>query len=83
MEFAEWIAFANLEPIGDRRGDVQVALICKMLVDLNRKKGAPPSNLTDFLLDYGDEEGNAEMDAETIAMHADTLRAYLQDEGAG
>jgi len=82
MEFAEWIAFAGLEPIGDRRGDVQAALICKILVDLNRKQGAPPSKIDSFMLDYGDTEA-IEMDDDMIAMQADVLRAYLDAEGTG
>lgn len=59
-EFAEWMAFARLEPIGERRGDWQAAAIAVTIANANRdtKKRKEPFAVSDFLLRFGtaDEE---------------------------
>lgn len=48
-EFIEWLAYDQVEPIGDRRRDVQAAMLMATLVNLwNEKK----SKVVDFLPDY-------------------------------
>lgn len=52
-EFLEWLAFAKVEPIGDRRTDVQVAMLMATLVNLWSEKKAKPD---EFLPDYWADE---------------------------
>lgn len=48
-ELSEWQAFSSLEPIGDRRGDLQAAIIAAAMVNLWSKKKAPPDQ---FMPDF-------------------------------
>ena len=52
-EFLEWLAFAKVEPIGDRRNDVQVAMLMAILVNLWSEKKVKPGEL---LPDYWTDE---------------------------
>jgi hypothetical protein len=51
-----------IEPIGDRRGDIQAALIAMLIANANRdtKRRAEPYELTDFLLDFDAAEKSAQ-----------------------
>lgn len=57
-ELAEWMAFAQLEPIGDRRGDYQAAQVAQVIANVNRdtKKRKKPYPVEDFLLEWEDPE---------------------------
>lgn len=52
----EWMAFYELEPFGDERGDIRFSYLMQTLVNLKRnprkQPQAPP--LTDFVLPLGD-----------------------------
>ena len=56
MEFAEWQAYYALAPFGDERADIQAALICKVLADINTPKGKAKMPLSDFMLRFGPPE---------------------------
>lgn len=54
-QFAEWMAFAELEPFGELRDDYRAASIREMVYNINvSKKDRKP--LEDFLLNFGDSE---------------------------
>jgi len=55
----EWQAYAEIDPFGSRRADLQAASIVWMLATVNAKKGAKFS-LEDFLLEFKDQEDEAE-----------------------
>jgi len=61
-ELAEWMAFAQLEPIGARRGDYQAAQVAQVIANVNRdtKKRRKPYPVEDFLLAWEDPEEPAE-----------------------
>lgn len=42
-EFAEWIAYYNVEPFGEERGDLRNGIVAAAIVNTaaNRKSGAP------------------------------------------
>lgn len=54
-EFAEWMAYENIEPSEPQRGDLRTALICSVFTNLVRglvgEKGKGPE-LKDFLLQF-------------------------------
>ena len=62
MEFAEWIAYSQVEPWGEERADLRAALICKILADINTPKGKQPMKLTDFLLKFDREKPTQTVD---------------------
>lgn len=49
-ELSEWVAFDAVEPIGGLRGDINAALICTLLANINRKRGSKALKVEDFLL---------------------------------
>lgn len=52
-ELGEWIAYNNLDPITQDRGDAQAALICQTLANVNRGKGQPAFRVEQFMPKYG------------------------------
>lgn len=48
-EFIEWLAFASVEPIGDRRGDIRTAMLMATVVNLWSEKKAKTAN---YVPDY-------------------------------
>lgn len=49
-EFVEWMAYEQLEPFGDRRGDFQAGMICAATYNQHRTKPADRVfNPTDFI----------------------------------
>jgi len=51
QEFTQWIAYNNLDPIGDVRQDYNAALIARTIAQVNAKKGKV-YKLEDFKLDF-------------------------------
>jgi len=51
-EFFEWMLLERLEPFGDRRGDVQVAMLASLIANIYRASGRSPYTMNDFLLKY-------------------------------
>lgn len=52
LEYAHWLALANLEPIGPERGDWHAAQVVATLANVNRnaKEHPQPYRTRDFLL---------------------------------
>jgi len=75
-EFARWIAYTRVEPIGDDRADVQAAMIATAI---SRAMGAEVK-LTDYLPDYWrDREADAQ--ARDRALLA-RIRAFGREHNA-
>ena len=70
-EFAEWIAFNSVEPIGDVRADIQAARVCQLLAAAFGKRGRSPK-LSDFMPDWWQERRPRE---QTPAQMAAVIRA--------
>jgi len=53
-EFTEWQAFAELEPFGDWRGDVRIAMLMSLLANINRDRKAHPKafSASDFMPEF-------------------------------
>lgn len=56
-QFAEWMAYAELEPFDERRGDYRAAQVVTALANINRdaKRTPTPYKIEDFLLDFDGE----------------------------
>jgi len=50
-EIAEWQAFYNLDPFGERRADLRAGIIASTNYNMLRRKGRPKS-VTDFIPDF-------------------------------
>jgi hypothetical protein len=81
-EFAEWIAFSQIEPWGMARADWQAALICKIMADINTPKGKQPMKLTDFLLKF-DQERKEQSTEEMIGTVAQINAIYGEQDNEG
>ena len=54
LQFAEWQAYAQLEPFDEERDDLRAASIVQTLLNLHRKKGRPAYKLKDCALRFVD-----------------------------
>jgi hypothetical protein len=53
-EFAEWMAYSRIEPIGDKRGDYQAALIASTTHNAVASAfGGKSVNMNEFVLTFG------------------------------
>lgn len=50
-EFAEWMAYAQIEPFGDERADLRMAILASLIANVNRdpKKRSTPYEVSDFM----------------------------------
>lgn len=48
-ELAEWQILFSEGPLGEQRADIRSAIIACILMNIYRKKGAPPFEITDYL----------------------------------
>lgn len=56
-EFAEWLAYYNLEPFGEVRADLRMATLAALIANANRdaRKRKEPYTPRDFMLTFEDE----------------------------
>jgi len=66
-EFAEWIAFNNLEPIGEERGDRRAAVIAQTVANAHAQ-GRHHFQLDDFMLRYGPPKKQTAAEMKAILM---------------
>jgi hypothetical protein len=54
-ELSEWMAYDQLDPFGNYRGDLQSAIVASTIanVNLNRKKRKKPFSPDDFIPEFG------------------------------
>ena len=48
-EFAEWMAYDRLDPIGESRGDWRAAMLATVFASAYRRKGSRPYKIEDFM----------------------------------
>jgi hypothetical protein len=48
-EFAEWIAFHNIDPWSEHRADIRSATIATVIANANRGKRSKPFKVDDFM----------------------------------
>jgi hypothetical protein len=80
MEFAEWLAYSQIEPWGEERADLRTALICKVSADINTPAGKPRAKLEDFMLKF-DQERKAQTTDEMIGAVAQISAIYEAQGG--
>jgi len=53
-EFSEWLAYAQIEPLGDERGDLQAGVIAATIANANRDedKTPEPYRPADFIHEF-------------------------------
>lgn len=54
--FLGWLEYYELEPWGEERADLRAASICKMIHDVNVRRGQRNKPLGDFALDLSPRE---------------------------
>lgn len=56
--FVEWLAYNNLDPIGEERHDFQAALVASVMAEIHRdtKRRAKPFQPGDFMPEWGQRE---------------------------
>lgn len=59
-QIAEWEAFNFLDPIGDERQDIHMAILAttifNLAVDIHGKKGTKHREITDYMPNWGGDE---------------------------
>jgi hypothetical protein len=88
-EFAEWIAFARLEPWGfdprlrEERADLRVGVLTSLVYNRTRGEKEPAKDPQDFVLQYGEAAKkplSAKARAEKLLMMARTMTALFGGE---
>lgn len=80
-QFAEWQAYAQLEPFDEERMDVRFAHIVQTLINLKRgKKGPKP--LKDFVLKFGEREVAKPKSWQSLKAMGKFLTAAFRDKKA-
>jgi len=60
-QFAEWLAFARLEPFGEERDDLRMGIIASTIANVNREKGKKPYSPRDFMPNFEPENEEAKI----------------------
>lgn len=60
VEFVEWAAYLEVEPIGNRRLDLHVARLMTLLANVNRDPKRRAYQLDEFLIDWWGERRSPE-----------------------
>lgn len=71
----EWIAYFEREPWGELRADTRQAITSAVVYNVNRGKGQPARNVTDFM-------AHRPTRAESTAGNLAALKAHLRSMGA-
>lgn len=71
-EFAEWIAFDRLSPIGPERADLRAGIIASTVANVQRGKSDRALSVQDFMptFDRAAETDDAKMKAQQAAFRA-------------
>lgn len=60
-ELSEWMAYYTLEPFGESRGDLRIAMLTSLMANVNRGKGQRPFKVQDFM-PYAEKEEKSEVE---------------------
>jgi len=52
-EFAEWQAYASIEPFGEERADLRSAIVACVIANSNRSKSQKAFKVKDFMPKFG------------------------------
>jgi hypothetical protein len=69
-QFAEWMAYAQLEPFGEERDDLRMGIVASTIANANRGKGQKAYKPTDFIPDFEpetEEQAQARLMAKAMA----------------
>ncbi len=77
-QFAEWRAYAAIDPFEETRQDYRIASIVQMLANVNRdpKRRQTPYELEEMRLKFG--ERNVQERRQTRETHIALIKAYVQ-----
>lgn len=75
-EFSEWMAFFAEEPFGDRRTDLQAAIIASTVANVNRTKDSAPVPLETFLVPWTEAEREDRERRQERALEEKMRRAF-------
>ena len=74
-EFAEWVAYAKIEPFGEIRNDQRFGVLAATMVNLYRKRSQTALTWRDFFPVYEQREPNT--DWRDLLVKVETLNAAL------
>lgn len=69
-ELTEWQTYCEIDPFGDERGDVRMAILAAHIgnVHLGTKKNPTPFEPADFMPDFGEQRGTEQTPEEMLAV---------------
>jgi hypothetical protein len=86
-EFAEWLAFDRLDPIGAERADLRSAIVASVIANTARDERAHPQPYTaaEFMLrfDEGAEPAETHEEAPAWRRSQAAFRALIMAQGKG
>jgi hypothetical protein len=63
-EFAEWMAYYNIEPFGPEREDLRAGIVACTIANVNRGKGTRSMKPSDFVPKFGGKSRQSESEME-------------------
>jgi hypothetical protein len=81
LQLTEWIAYAQLEPFGEERADLRMAILASLIANVNRdpKKKPTPYEVSDFMPQFEKKEPISREDA--IAAIDAMMTAFVHATG--
>lgn len=80
-QISEWEAFNYLDPIGDERQDIHMAILAttifNLAVDIHAKKGTKHREITDYLPNWGGDDEESEV-KQSVDDMKNTLLAFAK-----
>lgn len=76
-ELCRWREFAALEPLPSERVDIAGAVVASTLANINRRSGAKPASLSDFMIVEKVMSRASELSKTEEEREADHLRATI------
>lgn len=75
-ELSEWMAYYELEPWGEDRGDLRAGIVASVIANVNRdpKQRRAPFEPQDFMPEFGSSEPEQPSPAELVAKFDAVLR---------
>ncbi len=82
-ELTQWMAYAAIEPFGERRADLRIAQLCALIANVNRdrKRRPKPFSIEDFLLFREPVEREVRHDAKGLRAALSALNAGFKRKG--
>jgi len=71
-QFAEWMAYARIEPFGEERADLRAGIVASTIANTNRGRGQKPYKPQQFMPEFEPED-----EAAAIAKTIEQLRHTL------